>query len=93
MTDYADYSGVNHPKPLSKNEQVKNILAFLSILFAENTEWWDVIMNYSPEYLIEKFNRYIETTRASSPWGLHPTLRKRAFNHYLDKHGIEHDET
>lgn len=77
---------------MTNNEQIKNILAFLSILFGEDHPCWSKIMDFPPEYLIEKFNRYIESTRPESPWGLHPSLRLHAFNRYLDKYKIEHDE-
>ncbi len=77
---------------MTKNQQVKNILAFLSILFGDDQEWWSKIMDFRPDYLIEKFDRYIESHRVESPWGLHPSLRRQTFNRYLDKYGIEHDE-
>ncbi len=78
---------------MKKEEQIKNILAFLSILFGEEDIWWNTIMNFKPDYLIEKFERYIEFNKSGSPWGLHPSLRARTFNRYLDKYGLTHDET
>ena len=78
---------------MTREEQIKNILAFLSILFGEEEIWWHTIMNFEPDYLIEKFERYIESERVESPWGLSPSLRARTFNRYLDNYGLSHDET
>jgi hypothetical protein len=78
---------------VTKDQQVKNILAFLAILFGESDLWQDEIMHFRPDYLLEKFSRYIESTGVESPWGLHPTIRRSAFNRYLDKWKIEHDDT
>jgi hypothetical protein len=78
---------------MTKNEKLKNVLAFCSILFGESDIWWDHIMEFNPDYLIEKFERYIEHNNPSSPWGLHPSLRRKVFNKYLDKYGIEYDDT
>lgn len=79
--------------PLTKEQQIKNILAFLTILFGESHLWHDEIMHLPPDYLLEKFSRYIESTGIESPWGLSPSLRQKAFNRYLHKWQIEYDET
>lgn len=62
-----------------------------SILFGESDIWGDEIMNFHPDYLIDKFNRYIESQGTESPWGLNPSLRRTIFNRYLDKWKLEHD--
>ncbi len=77
---------------MTDQQQIKNIIAFLTILFGESKVWHEEIMKFSPEYLIEKFNRYIETTRFGADWGLHPLLRQSVFNVYCAKHGIPSDK-
>ena len=73
---------------MTKHEQAANITAFLCILFGEDAEI-AAIMNYSPQYVIEKFERYIETTRVEYPWGMHPALRSGLFRRYVDKWELE----
>ena len=77
---------------MTKQQQIKNIIAFLSILFGESKIWEDEIMNFSPDYLIEKFNRYINSDRYEADWGIHPLLRRNVFNRYCDKHKIPCNE-
>jgi len=74
---------------MTKNEQTANVIAFLAILFGENNEVWNEIMNLTPDYIIEKFDRYILSMRTEYPWGMHPSLRSMRFNRYLDKWGLE----
>lgn len=73
---------------MTQEQQVKNIIAFLSILFGESKTWVDEIMKFKPDYLIEKFNRYIISTRHESEWGLHPSLRINVFEKYCTSHNI-----
>jgi hypothetical protein len=77
---------------MTEQQQIKNILAFLAIFFGESKLWQDEIMKRKPDYLIEKFNRYILSDKYQADWGLHPLLRKNVFNMYCDKHGIPYDE-
>lgn len=77
---------------MTHQQQIKNIIAFLAILFGESKIWADEIMKFPPEYLIEKFNRYIQTTRYGADWGLHPSLKRRVFDEYCRKHDIPCDE-
>jgi len=77
---------------ITKDQQVKNILAFLAILFGESHLWHDEIMGFPPDYLIDKFSRYIESTGHESGWGLHPSLRQLAFNRYLQKWDIPYED-
>jgi len=75
---------------MTKNEQIANIIAFLSIMFGENNEGvFTEILKFNPDYIIEKFNRYIESTRVEFPWGLHPSLRSTCFQKYMNKWKIE----
>ncbi len=76
---------------MTEQTQIKNIIAFLSILFGDSKLWADEIMKFSPEYLIEKFNSYIEFTKNAHDWGLHPTLRRNVFEPYCIKHKIPHE--
>lgn len=73
---------------MTKNEQVGNIIAFLIILFGESEEL-NKIMEFSPDYIIEKFERYILSTSIQYPWGMHPCLRSHVFQRYVDKWGME----
>lgn len=70
---------------MTKHEQIANVVAFLSLLFGEDSEVWDKVMEFNPNYIIEKFNRYILSARVEYPWGIHPSLRNRRFNRYVDK--------
>lgn len=66
-------------------EQLKNIFAFLSILFGEDLFLSQTLMDIHPHYLIEKWERYVMSIREEHPWGLHPTLRHQYFDRYFDK--------
>jgi hypothetical protein len=85
----ADYSLDNRSLPMTKHEKVANIMAFLTILFGEDSNAWEKIMDFSPEYIIEKFEGYILSTRIEYPWGMHPTLRNGMFYKYVDKWKLE----
>lgn len=75
---------------MTKNEQIANIIVFLSIMFGEDENYvFDRVLEFSPDYLIEKFNRYIESTRVEYPWGMHPALRMICFNTYMNKWKVE----
>ena len=76
---------------MTEHEQIKNIIAFLLIIFGENEILSNEIMNLHPEYLIEKFNRYILSNKSESEWGLHPFLRRRLFDRYCEKWEIENE--
>lgn len=73
---------------MTKHEQVANIIAFLSILFGESPGI-NTVMEFSPDYIIEKFNRYIESSRVEYHWGMHPSLRRQIFHLYVDKWELE----
>jgi len=70
---------------MTTEDKVKNIIAFLCIMFGEESYCMQEIMNIPPDYVIEKFERYVLSTRDESDWGLHPTLRRGAFNQYCEK--------
>lgn len=73
---------------MNEQTQIKNIMVFLSILFGESKLWEEEIINFHPEYLIEKFNRYVDSTRNEYEWGLYPTLRRTTFEPYCRKYKI-----
>ena len=75
--------------PMSNNEKVGNIIAFLAILFGEDNNAWEAVMDFNPNYIIEKFERYVLSCRIEHPWGLHPALRMKRFHNYLDKWKLE----
>jgi hypothetical protein len=72
---------------LSKNEKVANVIAFLSILFGED-EQMNAVMNFSPDHIIEKFERYVLSSRTEYQLGLHPLLRSKIFEQYMHKWGV-----
>ncbi len=77
---------------MTKNEQIANIICFLAIMFGEDDpQVFERILEFNPNYLIEKFNRYVESTRVEFPWGMHPGLRVHAFDVYMKKWKIELD--
>ncbi len=65
--------------------QLKNMLAFLSILFGEDLHLSNELMQKNPHYLLEKWERYVESTSEEHPWGLHPNLRHNYFDRYFNK--------
>lgn len=74
-------------------EKVKNILAFLCILFHEcSPEVIDKIMEFTPDYLIEKWERYMSSAHYEADWGLHLSVRNRVFNRYCKIHHIQYDD-
>jgi hypothetical protein len=77
---------------MTEHQQIKNIIAFLSILFGESALWEDEIMEFYPDYLIDKFNRYIHSAQNQSDWGLNPSLRRQVFNRYCEKYDIQPSE-
>lgn len=77
---------------MTEQQQIKNIIAFLAIFFGESKLWHEEIMKFPPDYLIEKFERYIESDRYGADWGLHPSLRRNVFDVYCEKHKIPHKE-
>lgn len=77
---------------MTEQQQIKNIIAFLAILFGESKTWHEEIMQFTPEYLIEKFERYIVSTKHESDWGLHKSLRVCVFEPYCKKHNIPFDQ-
>lgn len=77
---------------MTDTDKVKNIIAFLAILFGESRLWEEEIMNFKPDYLIEKFERYILSTQNEHDWGLHPSLRRGIFEPYCIKHELTHEQ-
>lgn len=71
--------------------QLKNLIAFLCIIFSENEEMRKEILMISPDYLIEKYECYILSDKNESDWGMHPYLRGTLFNAYCNKWGISMD--
>jgi hypothetical protein len=74
---------------MTKNEKVANIIAFLTILFGKDNAVFEKLMDFSPDYIIEKFDRYVLSMRVEYPWGMHPSLKNRRFNLYTNKWRIE----
>ena len=70
---------------MNKEAKIKNIIAFLSIIFSEDSLILSELMEKSPTYLLEKYERYVLSERDESPWGMHPIVRNGVFNHYCEK--------
>lgn len=69
--------------------KVANIIAFFAIMFDEDSSVWEEIMEINPNYIIEKFERYVLSTKVEHPWGLHPNLRDYRFVDYINKWELE----
>lgn len=76
-------------KVMTKHEKVANIITFLAIMFGEDSSIWSEVMKFSPEYIIEKFERYVLSTGIENPWGMHPLLKNTRFDAYVDIWGLE----
>lgn len=74
---------------MNKDQQVNNVLAFLAILFGESDVWHKDIMSFTPDYIIEKFNRYINSLHYEAGWGIHPSYRNKIIKPYCDKWNIK----
>jgi len=74
---------------MTKHEQIANVVAFLSLLFGEDSESWNTVMGFNPNYIIKKFERYILSSRTEYAWGLHPSLRNHRYQRYVDKWELE----
>lgn len=59
---------------MTQQQKVENIVAFFSIIFRANNAAWNEVMKLSPEYIIEKFERYVMSSAVEYPWGIHSSL-------------------
>ena len=71
---------------MSRSEKLRNIFAFLSILFAEDERLGECLMGMSPDYLLEKWERYVEGMMKYDT-GMHPNLRREFFDRYFERWG------
>lgn len=68
---------------------LKHVLAFLCVISGET---WPELMDLHPDYIKEKFIRYIqEPAQNGWEWGLHPSLRRYVFDKYCEKWRIPND--
>lgn len=74
---------------MTNHEKVANIIAFFVLMFGEDSDAWHSVMQLSPNYIIEKFERYILSLRVEYPWGMHASLKSHIFNAYVDKWELE----
>ena len=74
---------------MSDIDKLKNIVSFLCILFGENHDVIETIFGMSPEYIMEKYERYVKSDTREWPWGMHPSLKKSVFNAWLQKFNVE----
>ncbi len=77
---------------MHKDEKVANIIAFLSIFFGEDPEIFQTIMEFNPNYVIEKFERYVGSDKAQYHWGIHPALKSKRLDAYIKKWELELNE-
>lgn len=70
---------------MTNQDKIANIFTFLCILFGEKYELLNEIFDMSPDYIIEKYERYIESNRIEYMWGMHPNLRRNIFDPYIRK--------
>lgn len=79
---------------MTKHEKVANIISFLAILFADDSgEEFKRIMTYDPDYIIEKFERYVLSTEIQYPRGMHTNLKEYAWQLYVDKWELQLKES
>ena len=89
MEKEEEYLGMkNLPYGITIN-QFKNLLAFLSIILNEHSL---ILINQSPDYILEKFSRYIGPAQNifdsdDHKWGVHPTLYRTTIERYHEKWG------
>lgn len=76
-------------KEYIKQIKIKNIIAFLSIIFSEDELILSSLFKKSPDYLLEKYERYLNSNKDESLRGMHPALRKQIFNKYCEKWNIK----
>lgn len=70
----------------SAHTKAANIVCFLAILFGECTQVViDTLMGFHPDYLVEKFDRFIESEGIEYMWGMHASLRREVFEPYVNK--------
>jgi hypothetical protein len=75
-----------HEKDKDTNvTKVKNIISFLCIIFSEDELIISSLFDKSPMYVIEKYERYIESEKEESNRGMHRNLIKHVFNPYCKK--------
>ena len=76
---------------MTRDEKIKNILAFLCIVIEYDRRMFENFMDINPNYLLEKFDRYCLSPRYEADWGVHPSLRRTLFNQYCKKHNIDYE--
>jgi hypothetical protein len=74
---------------LIKEEKIKNIFTFLTIVFGDDLHLSSKLINMTPDYLIEKFERYVLSHQYEADWGLHPGLRRGVFDKYCIKYKLK----
>lgn len=77
---------------LTKTDKVKNIICFLCIIFQDSQHLLEALLQINPDYLIEKYERYILSDKVQHSWGLHPTIRRSVFEMYCREHGLPTDQ-
>lgn len=77
---------------MSDIDKLKNILSFLCILFHEKHDVMETVFDLSPEYIMEKYERYVKADRREWTWGMHPSIKRGLFVTWLKKYGVEFSE-
>ncbi len=77
---------------MSDVDKLKNVLSFLCILFNEEDNIMEAVFSFSPEYILEKYERYIKSDKIEWPWGMHPCIKHGLFVSWLKKHNVEYSD-
>lgn len=85
IDNYCEYTEWVHRPDLPKKDKVKNILCFLIILFGEDLHTMSLLGHFSPNYIIEKYNRYIESALIEHESGIHTNFRTELLDTYCSK--------
>jgi len=72
-------------RKMNKEDKIKNILVFLIIIFGEDRALMNALMKIHPDYLIEKYESYVESNSIKHPWGLHYNFMNELFDGYCQK--------
>jgi len=66
---------------IEKHEKIKNILAYLCLLFGES-DFMKEIMHLSPDYIYEKWEQRMDADESQYQHGLHKLLKSKVFDKY-----------
>lgn len=74
---------------MTNHEKVANIISFIMILFCEDSHVMNKLIEMSPEYIMHKYDYYVLSDKSAYNWGLHPLIKERLFDMYVEIWGLE----